>query len=539
MKRRRHRIQAIFVVGIIVSLLYNGFATQSTTTSIPNTEQLLQKQQFNEELLSFPHPNQDSSPFLQEEGSFSIKILLGIPSSIEKEIAILSTYLSNLSSYAFQNACPLLERGREEDGNRSETTTTNNNNNTFNCDVQYKFWSSETSILSWWQYVQQTIQVDSTSLVLVLWVTDHTILFPPYFMQFLDGLSMENNKVVFGETPTIDCKAYPHRRPDLKACQKLAGRVVLISSLALEVTAPCWTRMNGSIPSLSTSIQDALSPCWSKARKSPLLLKIPRQFQNAAPANFWKKLVEWNDLPITVDYITAKFGRDNKFVREVRWTETALLAHGYAQTHIHAYSTFPDFILNDDQWKMHLEFLHNTSQKPKGAGYWFWKTPLLLHHLKNSKMGDIVIYADVDLRDHNRWLSKLIQRMLYTNTSLALYQVEYLHRQYTKRDVYDYYCHRDPSMDKSLMYAAGWVVVRKTQSVVAFLEEWQDGMRNYSMLNDSPSSLPNIADFDYHLHDQSILSVMLKCRYTNAYEKRLVFEGSDTLKDWEVHLFDI
>jgi hypothetical protein len=154
-------------------------------------------------------------------------------------------------------------------------------------------------------------------------------------------------------------------------------------------------------------------------------------------------------------------------------------------------------------------------------------------------MGDVVVFADVDLRDHSKWMNKLIKDMLSTNTSLALYQVEYLDRKHTKRDVYEYYCHSDPSIDQSLMYAGGWLVVRKTPGMIRFLEEWQAGMSDYSMVSDTPSKLPNIAEFDYHLHDQSILSVMLKCRYKKAYEGRLVFEGAETLKDWSVHLFRI
>jgi hypothetical protein len=191
----------------------------------------------------------------------------------------------------------------------------------------------------------------------------------------------------------------------------------------------------------------------------------------------------------------------------------------------------------------HLEFLHNATLKPKGAGYWFWKAPLLLHHLNdaaNTDWGDVVIYADVDLRDHCKWLMPLIQNMLSTNTTMALYQVEYRDRNYTKRDAYEYYCGASYYIpDDSRQYAGGWLVVRKTPGTMQFLQEWQEGLTKYELLNDSPSVLPNVPGFDYHLHDQSLLSMLLKCRYTQAYEERRIFEGAETLKDWQVHLFQI
>jgi hypothetical protein len=115
-----------------------------------------------------------------------------------------------------------------------------------------------------------------------------------------------------------------------------------------------------------------------------------------------------------------------------------------------------------------------------------------------------------------------------------------LERKYTKRDVYEYYCHKDPSTDQSLQYAGGWLVVRKTAGIMAFMKQWQEGVSNYGLLDDSPSQLPNIPEFVYHLHDQSILSTMLKCQYTQIYEQRTDFDGGNkTLKDWLVHMFQI
>jgi hypothetical protein len=68
----------------------------------------------------------------------------------------------------------------------------------------------------------------------------------------------------------------------------------------------------------------------------------------------------------------------------------------------------------------------------------------------------------------------------------------HLERKYTKRDVDVYYCHKEPLADQSLQCAGGWLVVQKTAGIMAFMKQWQEGLSNYTLLDDSPSQLPNI-----------------------------------------------
>ena len=505
MKYRRQKLRQLLILATIVSLIYNGFVSKS---SYPDDEQ-------SDRIFLTKDPSSRHEPSsVQATSSKKRQIWLGIPSSVEMKRAILGTYLSNSSSHAFQSVCPLWEK------------------NFMNCNVLYKFWDHETSIFAWWNHVQQRGK-QSGNNPLVLWVTDRTILYPNYFN--FDNFLDEKKALLFGETPTADCKSINHR-PDRMACQKLSGSVTLISYELLNMTTLCWS--NKTSLTLS-SLRDILSPCLHDDAP-PSIVSIPRQFQRAKePLRFWNKLVTWNSLPVTVDYLTAKFGRSDKFASEVQATEAVLAGDGIDPKRMHAYSRFPDYIKNDPRWSKHLAFLHNMTLKPKGAGYWFWKAPLILHHLNKAKEGDFVIYADVDLRDHCKWLGDLIQTMINTNASLALYQVEYMNRKYTKRDVYEHYCRSDPTTDTSLMYAGGWVVVQKTPGTIKLLQDWQTGMEDYAMVSDQPSILPNIPDFDYHLHDQSILSVMIKCLYTEHYNKKLSFEGAETLTDWLVHMFRI
>jgi hypothetical protein len=195
-----------------------------------------------------------------------------------------------------------------------------------------------------------------------------------------------------------------------------------------------------------------------------------------------------------------------------------------------------------------LEFLDDSvipPVRPKGGGYYFWKAPLILHHLEQSKDGDFIVYADVDRKDHNsKWLMNLLQFMHQSNTSLALYEMDLLERQYNKRDAYQYYCgaNQDPVKDSTRQYGSSFVVIRNTPNILSFLNDWQDGMTHYTMLNDRPSKLEDVEDFVHHKHDQSLLSVLLKCHHAQAYQERLAFEGANknsSSTDWPVHVFRI
>jgi hypothetical protein len=64
------------------------------------------------------------------------------------------------------------------------------------------------------------------------------------------------------------------------------------------------------------------------------------------------------------------------------------------------------------------------------------------YQTEQSKDGDFIVYADVDRNkdQNNKWLMNLLQFMHLSNTSLALYEMDLLERQYNKRDAYQYYC---------------------------------------------------------------------------------------------------
>jgi len=100
-----------------------------------------------------------------------------------------------------------------------------------------------------------------------------------------------------------------------------------------------------------------------------------------------------------------------------------------------------------------------------------------------------------------------------TSANVALFHIGSREWNFNKRDVYDHYCPNvDPKNDESQSYAAGWHIVRKTPGSVRFY-------RDLHHIDDSPSQLPNIPTFQEHRHDQSIMNLLLKCRYKEPRAK--------------------
>eukprot|EP00980_Cylindrotheca_fusiformis_P018741 scaffold6241_cov129-Cylindrotheca_fusiformis.AAC.18 len=436
--------------------------------------------------------------------------VLGISSSSEMKDVILQTYLaarSDKNKHAFSNTCPL------------EHFTHNSS-----CTMPFKFLDESLSETSWWKYLFEesefsTLHQDKSRFI--LWTTGETILYPKNLeSDFHQVRNDASSDLFYAAAPLTDCSRV-RLKADRRVCDRLSGRLTIASYETVLRTRECW----------STS-QDT-DQC--RASLNVTTHQLPRQLRQPDPQSFldfWdKRLVSWNTLPSQISYITAKFGKASKFRSQVQHARDVLMSLGFADEQIHAYYDFPDFILNDGRWKLHLEFLDDTvipPVRPKGGGYYFWKAPLILHHLKQLNNGDFVVYANIDHKDHNKWLAKLLKFMHTSNTSLALYETDFLERQYTKRDAYQLYCgsHQDPAEDGTLQYGSSFIVVRNAPSVQAFFYEWLEGVAHYILLNDRPSRLEEVEDFVQHKNDQSLLSVLLKCGHSQAYVKRQVVNNN-------------
>lgn len=243
-------------------------------------------------------------------------------------------------------------------------------------------------------------------------------------------------------------------------------------------------------------------------------------------------------IPTRVTHLTAKFGaQDERYKSAVDRHFEKVIQSGVFQPHeVVSYSTFPYFITENAAWEEHLRFRENPDHESRlGAGFWFWKPVIIHHQLEMMEDGDFLIYSDVDREDFVSWTALLLETMMERNADLALEQMSLLENEWTKGDIYDQLCPELlPYYDPNTQYSANFVAIRKNAETVAFVSDWMEAAKNYHLISDEKSNTLKYKDFQSNRHDQSLLSMLIRC----SYDERGKQEFSWTcLGDWTAYTF--
>jgi hypothetical protein len=170
-----------------------------------------------------------------------------------------------------------------------------------------------------------------------------------------------------------------------------------------------------------------------------------------------------------------------------------------------------------------------------GAGYWLWKPYVILKRLTELPDGDVLCYCDSSYRFlsgarkiADEWLSDGDIGACHNKPNDSAWQ-EHTDRKYTKHDAFELM--RVPSGDahehiKCTPQAwAGFMLLRKSETSVAFVKEWLHYAQNAQIITDSPSTTaPEDPGFKENRHDQSIYSILLKMNHIrlNLIEKQFL-----------------
>lgn len=219
----------------------------------------------------------------------------------------------------------------------------------------------------------------------------------------------------------------------------------------------------------------------------------------------------------SVYYLCAKFGpTKDEFAKQVERHVNKVLGSGvFREEEIICYTSFPSFITEDPTWKYHLQFLEDPlHESRRGGGYWFWK-PLLIHyHLGLLEDGDFLLFSDVDRENFLTWTPLLLKTMEAKGADLAIEQMSHLEREWTKNDSYDLMCPGLlPQDDNGGQYNANFVLLQKNVHTVKFIDDWMVAATNYHLISDKPSQKLNFEGFKENRHDQSMLSLLIRCAY--------------------------
>lgn len=158
------------------------------------------------------------------------------------------------------------------------------------------------------------------------------------------------------------------------------------------------------------------------------------------------------------------------------------------------------------------------SKHKRGYGYWIWKAYIVLTKLKEINNNDIILYVDAGCELNKEGKERLKQYIdLATVNDLVAFKLPYKEFQYTKGDILtQLQCQREDCYNTNQIMG-GVFMVRKCDRMENFFRTLNDMCikNNYSLVDDSPSKVPNKSGFIENRHDQSLFSVLIKTMLKN------------------------
>ena len=156
----------------------------------------------------------------------------------------------------------------------------------------------------------------------------------------------------------------------------------------------------------------------------------------------------------------------------------------------------------------------NLLRQRKGAGYWLWKSYIILKTLLTKlNDGDLLIYHDAGayfVKD----IGPLFKLAIDANPSVLAFHQPYQERLFTKRDAYVLMGMDEPRVyqDKQNQRMAGLQVYMKSCTTIQFVMEYLTYSTDRRIVSDDKNVMgkANFDGFEGNRHDQSIFSLLTK-----------------------------
>ena len=159
------------------------------------------------------------------------------------------------------------------------------------------------------------------------------------------------------------------------------------------------------------------------------------------------------------------------------------------------------------------ELLSHKLVPSRGFGYWCWKPFIILKTLENLKDGDILVYADIGCHINKEGEKRFYEYLDIVIEHKALcFKMQFLESCWTKSDLFNYFGKlNDKNITNSSQRMATICIFEKNDINLEFVNKWlQVFYDDFSLVDDTPSKLPNLDGFIENRHDQSVFSILSK-----------------------------
>lgn len=151
---------------------------------------------------------------------------------------------------------------------------------------------------------------------------------------------------------------------------------------------------------------------------------------------------------------------------------------------------------------------HKILSYDRGAGLWLWKPYIILNALEQINKGDYLFYCDAGSIFVNE-IQLLIDNLEKENQSIMIFELPLLARQFTKKETFILMGYDDYHFNQC---AAGYILMKKNNEVIAFIREWLDYMQDERIVSHEYflHEVDEFDDFYSHREDQSVLSILTR-----------------------------
>ena len=204
------------------------------------------------------------------------------------------------------------------------------------------------------------------------------------------------------------------------------------------------------------------------------------------------------------------------------------------------------FTFNEDDISLEfrIKYQDYLSSDVRGYGYWCWKPECIKMALDVIPEGEFLLYIDAGCHLNKKGLMRLkdyFNLLAQTPNGILSFQAmtptlgnskikydgrklfEQFNYQWIKGDLLEYFgVKNNPAYTHAQVIGAGIILVRKGVDSQQIINEWSSVIEaNFSLIDDTPSSSPNMPGFIEHRHDQAIFSLLCikhKVLTISAYE---------------------
>lgn len=179
-------------------------------------------------------------------------------------------------------------------------------------------------------------------------------------------------------------------------------------------------------------------------------------------------------------------------------------------------------VLGASEFHLNSAFRHKFADQlnpsVRGFGYWVWKPQVILQRLEQIPDGDFLVYADAGCHLNPSGRNRLMDYFALASHGIGLVvfelSPEQTIRKWTKADLLDWFgVAVDSEFTLQSQVAAGILVMRNSLEIRSLFASWiRVYEEDWSLVDDTPSRLPNHVSFVEHRHDQSILTLLVRTR---------------------------